>query len=85
MRRLDREKLLPALEAEGVETRPLFGCIPIHQPAYAHMRKKYEDKLPNAEYIGANGFYIGCHQYLNENDLIHVAAAFDKAVREVAR
>ena len=83
--RLNRERLLIALEAEGVETRPLFGCIPIHQPAFAHLRKKYEGRLPNAEYIGANGFYIGCHQYLDEDDLTHVAAAFDKAIREVAR
>jgi CDP-6-deoxy-D-xylo-4-hexulose-3-dehydrase len=83
--RLNRERLQLALEAEGVETRPLFGCIPVHQPAYAHLRKEYQGKLPNAEYIGANGFYIGCHQYLTREDLDNVADAFGKAVEKVSR
>ncbi|MEW5748769.1 MAG: DegT/DnrJ/EryC1/StrS family aminotransferase [Candidatus Thermoplasmatota archaeon] len=82
---LNRERLQLALEAEGVETRPLFGCIPIHQPAYAHLRKRYQGKLPNAEYAGANGFYIGCHQYLTREDMEHVADAFAKAVNKVSR
>jgi CDP-6-deoxy-D-xylo-4-hexulose-3-dehydrase len=81
--RLNRERLLEALESEGIETRPLFGCIPVHQPAFAHMRKKYQGRLPNAEYIGANGFYIGCHQYLEDDDLQHVSEAFDKAIAKV--
>lgn len=84
-RKLNRERLQLALEAEGVETRPLFGCIPVHQPAYAHLRKRYQGKLPNAEYIGANGFYIGCHQYLTREDLDHVADAFAKAIKKVSR
>ena len=40
-KRLNRERLQIALEREGVETRPLFGCVPLHQPAYAHLKKKY--------------------------------------------
>ncbi len=83
--RLNRERLQLALEAEGVETRPLFGCVPVHQPAYAHLRKEYEGRLPNAEYLGANGFYIGCHQYLTQEDLEHAAAAFDRALRNASR
>jgi len=81
-KRLNREKLQRSLEANGVETRPLFGCIPIHQPAFAHLRKQYKGKLPNAEYLGAHGFYIGCHQYLNEDDLHFVKEAFDKSLME---
>jgi len=84
-KRLNREDLQLSLEANGVETRPLFGCIPLHQPAYAHMKKRYAGKLPNAEHIGAHGFYIGCHQYLTEEDLHFAGKAFDRSVGEVAR
>lgn len=84
-KRLNREELQLSLEANGVETRPLFGCIPLHQPAYAHMRKRYTGKLPNAEHLGAHGFYIGCHQYLTEDDLHFVAKAFDKSLKAVKR
>ncbi len=84
-KRLNREELQLSLEANGVETRPLFGCIPLHQPAYAHMRKRYTGKLPNAEHIGAHGFYIGCHQYLSVDDLHFMAEAFDRSIGEAAR
>jgi len=84
-KKLNRERLQVALERNGVETRPLFGCIPIHQPSFAHLKKKYHGKLPNAEYIGANGFYIGCHQYLTEKDLGTASSAFDRSIDEAAR
>jgi len=84
-KRLNRERLQVALEREGIETRPLFGCVPLHQPAYAHLKKQYRGKLPNAEYIGANGFYIGCHQYLTRDDLEHASTAFDKVLKNIVR
>ncbi len=84
-KRLNRERLQKALEGNGVETRPLFGCIPVHQPSFAHLRKQYKGRLPNAEYLGANGFYIGCHQYLDEDDLHFVKKAFDKSIKGTVR
>ena len=77
---ISRKKLRMEFEKRGVETRPLFGCIPTQQPAYEHMRAEYEDKLPNAEYIGRNGFYIGCHQYLNVEDLDYVINVFEEVL-----
>ncbi|MDD5731132.1 MAG: DegT/DnrJ/EryC1/StrS family aminotransferase, partial [Candidatus Omnitrophica bacterium] len=47
---ISRKTLRKALEQEGVETRPLFGCIPTQQPAYKWLKNKYAGKLPNAEY-----------------------------------
>lgn len=75
--RFTRTEICNALEARGIETRPLFGCIPTQQPAFAHLKHYYEEKLPNAEYLGLNGFYIGCHQYLTRPDLVQVASAFE--------
>jgi dTDP-4-amino-4,6-dideoxygalactose transaminase len=78
--RISRLILRRALEREGIETRPLFGCIPLQQPAYAHLKKKYTGKLPVAEYAGANAFYIGCHQYLAKDDLEYIIHTFKKIV-----
>ena len=74
---ISRKKLRSELEKRGVETRPLFGCIPTQQPAYAYLRNNYERKLPNAEYVGLNGFYIGCHQYLSKSDLNYIIESFN--------
>lgn len=73
---ISREKIQKELERRGVETRPLFGCIPLHQPAYSYLKSKYEGKLPNAEWIGKNGFYVGIHQYLSQDDLDYMLKAF---------
>jgi dTDP-4-amino-4,6-dideoxygalactose transaminase len=75
--KISRKKLRLELEEKyGIETRPLFGCIPTQQPAYQCLKSQYEGKLPNAEYIGLNGFYIGCHQYLTQEDLDYITKAF---------
>lgn len=79
---ISRKELRIQLEEKGIETRPLFGCIPTQQPAYRDLKEKYNGKLPNAEYIGRNGFYIGCHQYLEEKDLEYIVEVFKKILGE---
>jgi len=76
--KLPRKKLRKELEEYGIETRPLFGCIPTQQPAYEYLKKKYEGKLSIAESIGSNGFYIGCHQYLMQDDLDYISNVFEE-------
>ena len=78
---VSRKILRHRLEESGIETRPLFGCIPTQQPAYAHLKKKYSGRLPNAEYLGLNGFYIGCHQYLTKKDLDYIILVFKKILK----
>jgi CDP-6-deoxy-D-xylo-4-hexulose-3-dehydrase len=75
-----RKHLREELEKNGIESRPLFGCIPTQQPAYKHLQVKYEGKLPNAEFLGKNTFYIGCHQYLEREDLDYVVKIFDQVL-----
>jgi len=74
---LSRKWLRKELEARGVENRPLFGCIPTQQPAYSKFKDKYRGKLPVADYVGKNAFYIGCHQYLEREDLDYIVDAFE--------
>jgi CDP-6-deoxy-D-xylo-4-hexulose-3-dehydrase len=78
---ISRKILTYSLEQSGIETRPIFNCIPTQQPAYAHLKKKYEGLLPNAEYIGSHGFYIGCHQYLTKRDLDRIIGTFKKVLK----
>lgn len=79
---ITRRDIRLALERRRIETRPLFGCIPTQQPAYHNLKDEYLGKLPNAEYIGANGFYVGCHQYLVREDLDYIISAFSDILKE---
>jgi len=78
--KISRKKLRYELEKNGIETRTMFGCIPTQQPAYAHLKEAYAGKLPNADYIGKNALYVGCHQYLTQDDLDTMIRAFKKIV-----
>ena len=75
-----RKYLREKLEENGIESRPLFGCIPTQQPAYKYLQVEYEGKLPNAEFLGKSTFYIGCHQYLEREDLDYVVKIFDQVL-----
>ena len=70
--------LIKFLEQHRLETRPLFGCIPNDQPAYAHLKKEYAHSLKNSDFVSKNGFYIGCHQYLEDEDLDYIVSVFRK-------
>ena len=69
------------LEKLSIETRSLFGCISTQQPAYSHLKNIYNDKLSNADFVGKNGFYIGCHQYLTNEDLDYIVEFFKKIIK----
>jgi len=72
-----RFELTKFLEQRGVETRPAFGSIPTQQPAYRWMGHK-PGEFPGAEFVGARGFYIGCHQNITFDDLAYVIGVFDE-------
>ncbi len=80
---ITRKKLRIRLENNGIETRPLFGCIPTQQPAYAYLKEEYKDRLPVADYLGKNGFYIGCHQYLEQEQLDYIVEIFDLIMKGI--
>ncbi len=75
-----RKWLRENLEKEGIENRPLFGCIPTQQPAYSYLKEFYKDRLPVADFLGRNAFYIGCHQYLQKEDLDYIIKVFKKVL-----
>ncbi len=81
LKRGDRKKIRNALEEKGIETRILFGCIPTQQPNFHYLKEKYLGKLPNAEYVGKKGFYIGVHQFLEKKDLDYIIKSFDEILK----
>lgn len=76
-----RNLIMNNLMKKGIENRSLFGCIPTQQPSMAAFKKEYEGKLPNADYVGKNGFYIGAHQNMTKDDLDYVIDAFNEILR----
>jgi CDP-6-deoxy-D-xylo-4-hexulose-3-dehydrase len=85
-----RDRVVAELERRGVEARPLFGCIPTQQPAYAgtetepRMGALYRERgLPVAEHYGADGLYVGCHQYLTSEQIDRMARIIRDVIAEV--
>lgn len=62
-----RGDIVRYLEAHNIETRPMLPLL--NQPVYQELFGNLEDKYPVAKYIARNGFYIGCHHGLQEEDL----------------
>jgi dTDP-4-amino-4,6-dideoxygalactose transaminase len=66
----EAQRLTRHLESYGVETRPLFPLL--SQPAYRKSAYVAGD-APVADRLARNGFYIGCHPYLTNEDVAYVA------------
>lgn len=63
-----RDDLMLHLEKNGVDARTLFSSIPTQCGGYEFLGYTPGD-FPNAEYIGRNGFHIGVHQDVEEEDI----------------
>jgi perosamine synthetase len=60
-------KLCAYLEKNGIETRPMMPLLsqPIYRKRFGDLRRKY----PVATWLEENGFYVGCHQDMTDEDL----------------
>ena len=82
---ISRNEICRALNERGIETRPMFPCIPTRQPAYRSVAASYDNLLPNSEYLSANGFYVGCHEHLSPQDMEIVARAVIDTVSDARK
>jgi dTDP-4-amino-4,6-dideoxygalactose transaminase len=69
-----KRNLVNHLEERGIETRDMMPIT--NQPVYANMLGNLDGQYPIAEWINSNGFYIGCHQDLTQDQLDHVIDSF---------
>ena len=65
----------------GIETRDLFPLVnqPVNQTLFGDISKDY----PVAMTTSKNGFFIGCHQDLTQDDLEYVVQVFDDFLKEL--
>jgi dTDP-4-amino-4,6-dideoxygalactose transaminase len=68
-----KEGFVRFLESRNIETRPMLTLL--SQPAYVRMFGDLWRSYPNADYISKNGFYIGCHHGLGDNELDYMVDA----------
>jgi perosamine synthetase len=64
------------LEKNNIETRDMNPLI--NQPIYIKLFGDIEDQFPVAKNINKNGFYIGCHQEITEEERSYVIAKFNE-------
>ncbi len=74
LRHEDKWGLVRHLEDRGIETRDLMPLT--NQPLYTRMfGPDLEDRYPVARHLNRSGFYIGCHQYLGEEEMGYIVGA----------
>jgi dTDP-4-amino-4,6-dideoxygalactose transaminase len=73
-----KKRLVDHLELNGVETREV---LPMYQPITEHFFGKelmFRTNFPMAWEIYDKAFYIGCHQFLTQDDIEYIIATFEK-------
>jgi dTDP-4-amino-4,6-dideoxygalactose transaminase len=75
-----RDRLVIALERAGVETRFLLPII--GQPCYDGVLEIPDDAYPNARHALANGFYIGSHPGLTDDDIAYIGDVVHATLNE---
>ena len=70
-----KRNLVNYLEKNMIETRDMVPLT--NQPIYEDIFGKIENDFPVAKWINKNGFYIGCHQFLNPEELEWIINRFE--------
>lgn len=65
-----RKALIEHLEKNNIETRPMLPLL--NQPIYKKLFGDIEKDYPVAKWINTNGFYVGTHHGLDEEQLVHL-------------
>jgi len=73
VRNENKRRLVNYLENKNIETRDLLPLI--SQPIYKRLYGNLEEKYPVAKHINESGFYIGCHSYMNDDEVEFVVEA----------
>lgn len=71
---IKKEDIVQFLEEHNIETRDMMPLI--NQPFYIKLFGDIEAQYPVARWINRNGFYIGSHQLLTEEERTYIIRAF---------
>jgi dTDP-4-amino-4,6-dideoxygalactose transaminase len=73
-----RDELVLTLERAGVETRFLLPIL--GQPCYRGILEYPAGTFPVTEQAQANGFYVGCHPGMSDDDVDYIAAVVHRVL-----
>jgi CDP-6-deoxy-D-xylo-4-hexulose-3-dehydrase len=73
------------LENSGIETRPVLAGNILKQPAYRKLDHKVIGELTNTERVLQNGFIVGVHPNLSDEDIEHMSETFSSFFRSIPR
>ena len=68
-----RDPLLDFLYERGIETRDMLPIL--NQPIYKWLAPR---DFPVSDMLVRCGFYVGCHQYLENEDIQHILASLEE-------
>jgi len=71
-KKYDRDRLYNYLESKGIQCKALFGSLPTQHDVFKFLNYEY-GQFPTSEYVGENGLHFGIHQYLTDDDLLHIS------------
>lgn len=72
---INRKDLITFLENNNIETRPMLPLL--NQPIYKKIfGEELENNYPVAKYINSNGFYIGCHHGMTDEEIEYIGLKF---------
>jgi perosamine synthetase len=70
----NKRPLINFLESNGIETRDLLPLL--NQPIYQKLFGDLEPEYPVSRWLNQGGFYIGCHQYIDDAAIQYVTDKF---------
>lgn len=80
-----RKDIVGHLENSGIETRPILAGNILKQPAYRKLDHKVIGELTNTERILQNGFIVGVHPNLSDEDIDYVNETFHSFFKSIPR
>ena len=78
---IDRSKLCNFLNKNRIETRVIVSGNFVSQPVVKHLNIVFVGNLTNASKIMTNGFSIGIHQNLGNNQIKYIYDVFKKYLK----
>jgi CDP-6-deoxy-D-xylo-4-hexulose-3-dehydrase len=77
-----RDEIVRYLEGRNIETRMLLAGNITRHPAYRHAAYRISDRLPNADYIMENSFYLGVWPGITQEMMAYIEASIKEFFKE---